>query len=293
MVQPAADAKKIVVRTSFMPHAIMVGDSDRLGQIAWNLLSNAVKFTGKGGVVDVRVEARDSQLVLIVADTGCGIETEFLPHLFERFRQADSSSTRRHGGLGLGLAIVRHLAELHGGTVAAESPGLEQGAIFTAAFPVRAVTEPTRMPAGGPPKEDPHGTAQPEPAILRGVKVVVVDDEPDARELVEAVLVQYGANVKAVSSARQAFDIVRDWHPHVLVADIGMPEEDGYSLMRRVRGLPATEGGSIPAAALTAYARAEDRERALSSGFQEHVPKPVPPEQLAAVVATLASLHGA
>jgi signal transduction histidine kinase/ActR/RegA family two-component response regulator len=287
MVRPAADAKKIDVRTSFVPHAVMVGDGDRLRQISWNLLSNAVKFTGKGGVVDVKVEGRESQLVLTVADTGSGIDPEFLPHLFERFRQADSSTTRRHGGLGLGLAIVRHLAELHGGTVTARSPGPERGATFTVAFPVRAVAEAAPVQAGIGREDEQGAPPTPTPALQR-IKVLVVDDEGDARELVQAVLAQYGAEVRAASSAQEGFQELRDWQPDVLVADIGMPDEDGYSLIRRVRRLSAIEGGSIPAAALTAYAQAADRERALSSGFQEHVAKPVQPERLAEVVARLA-----
>lgn len=292
MVRPAADAKKIEIRTSFMPNAMMVGDGDRLRQIAWNLLSNAVKFTGKGGLVKVKLEMSDSQLVLVVSDTGCGVEPEFLPHLFERFTQADSSLTRRQAGVGLGLAIVRHLAELHGGSVSAESPGRDQGATFVVALPVRAVSEPPTETEGA--RQDGQVAAAPlEPTILRGIRVVVVDDESDARELVEAVLVEYGATVRAASSAREAFDVVRDWRPDVLLADIGMPDEDGYSLMQRVCRLSAAEGRSTPAAALTAYAQDGDRERALSSGFRSHIAKPVSAERLVAAVAELAGRSAA
>jgi signal transduction histidine kinase/CheY-like chemotaxis protein len=286
-ISPAAAAKDIQIHPALTPNSRLVGDSDRLRQIAWNLVSNAVRFTPKHGRVDVLVEQKDSQIRLTVTDTGIGIEAEFLPHLFERFTQADSSMTRRHGGLGLGLAIVRHLAELHGGTVSAQSPGRDRGATFSVTLPVQAVAQPT---AAAPTE---HPTAEQSadhvsPLALKGIRVLVVDDDPDARELVKAVLTQHGADVRVAASAHEGFDEVRDWRPDVLVADIGMPEEDGYSFLRRVRTLSVAEGGSIPAAALTAYAQREDRERALAAGFQEHVPKPVPPEQLAEVVARLA-----
>jgi signal transduction histidine kinase/ActR/RegA family two-component response regulator len=287
VIRPAAEAKRTEVRTSFVPHALMVGDGDRLRQVAWNLLSNAIKFSDKAGVVDVRVERRDSQLVLTVSDMGRGIDPEFLPHLFERFRQEDSSTTRERGGLGLGLAIVRHMVELHGGTVTAESAGVNRGATFTATFPVRAVASDSRQPspAGSVAAEgDPADTV----VSLDGIRVLVVDDEPDARALVETVLRKFGADVRVAASARAAFDEVRRWRPDVMVADIGMPVEDGYSLLRRVRALSPEEGGTIPAAALTAYAQAEDRDRAFAAGFQEHVAKPVLPHQLAQLVATLA-----
>ena len=288
-VRPAADAKSIDIHTSLPPGAMLVGDAERLRQVAWNLLSNSVKFTRKGGRVEVRLEPKDSQLHITVSDTGVGVEPNFLPHLFDRFSQADSSTTRPHGGLGLGLAVVRHLVELHGGMVRAASPGRDQGATFTVTLPVRAVAEGEAPRAGAAvERRGADIAATPVPLVLRGLRVLVVDDEADARGLVEAVLTQYGADVKAAGSAHEAFQELRDWRPDVLVADIGMPVEDGYSLLRRIRRLSAAEGGATPAAALTAYAQVEDRERALAAGFQEHVPKPVPPEQLAHVVARLA-----
>ena len=286
-IRPAADAKGVELTVSLPPRAVLVGDADRLQQVAWNLLANAVKFTPKHGLVNVRLEQQESQLQLTVTDTGVGVEPTFLPHVFERFTQADSSLTRRHGGLGLGLAIVRHIAELHGGTVSVESQGRDRGASFSVTLPVRAIAVPGAPTPGLADTERQVGAAAgPE---LTGIRVLIVDDEPDARELVEAVLKQHGAEVRAAASAHDAFQEVRHWRPDVLVADIGMPDEDGYSLLRRVRELSADEGGSIPAAALTAYTHWEDRERALAAGFQEHVAKPVLPGELVQIVARLAS----
>jgi signal transduction histidine kinase/ActR/RegA family two-component response regulator len=287
LVRNAAEAKDIQIHATMGPRQTLVGDAERLRQIAWNLLSNAVKFTPRHGRVDVTVGVRDSQVEFAVADTGIGIDPQFLPHLFERFTQADSSTTRQHGGLGLGLAVVRHLVELHGGTVTASSPGHGRGATFRVMLPIRAVVD--ALPSEPAAMRAEHGAATAaEPDRLRGLRVLVVDDEADARELVGTVLERYGAAVQAAESAREAFDVFCRWRPDVLVADVGMPLEDGYSLMRRIRTLPAGEGGITPAVALTAYAHATDRERALAAGFQEHVPKPAPPEQLAGVIARLA-----
>ena len=289
LVRNAADAKEIELVSSLPPGALMVGDAERLRQVVWNLLSNAVKFTGKHGRVAIRLERRDSQLELTVSDTGVGIDPEFSSHMFERFSQADSSTTRPHGGLGLGLAVVRHLVELHGGTVSAASRGRGHGATFSVTLPVRAVAEaPAAVTVW---RRDDESAPSRTALALHGLRVLVVDDEADARELVEAVLTRYGASVKVAASAHEAFREVRYWRPDVLVADIGMPVEDGYSLLRRIRALSSAEGGSIPAAALTAYAQLGDRERALAAGFQEHVSKPVPPDQLALVVARLAGTH--
>jgi CheY-like chemotaxis protein/two-component sensor histidine kinase len=283
-IRPAAAAKGIDLRESVEAATRLNGDADRLRQVAWNLLSNAVKFTPKGGQVSVRLERRDSQVELVVSDTGAGIAPEFLPHLFERFTQADSSTTRPYGGLGLGLAIVRHIAELHGGSVWAESPGIDQGATFR----VRLPAAPAEEPAASPSTSD---GAEVEPAVrLSGIKVLVVDDDPAARELVSAVLERHGAEVRGVESALEGFDALRGWRPNVLVADIGMPGEDGYSFLRRVRALPGTEGGRTPAAALTAYARPADRERAIEAGFHAHLSKPVLPAELAIVVSQLARM---
>jgi signal transduction histidine kinase/ActR/RegA family two-component response regulator len=289
-VQPAASAKEIELRTSLSLDATVVGDPDRLRQVAWNLLSNAVRFTPRRGWVEVRVEKEQSHICLVVSDGGIGIEHEFLPRLFDRFTQADSSTTRRYGGLGLGLAIVRHITELHGGTVTAFSEGRNKGATFTVTLPIRAVTDGLDAKGQPPRIADETGSLVGAPA-LSGVRVLVVDDEADARTLVQTVLRQYGADVHAAASAEEAFREVQRWRPNVLVADIGMPVEDGYTLLRRVRGLPKAEGGSVPAAALTAYARAEDQQRAIEAGFQEHVTKPVAPERLALVVARLATLQ--
>jgi len=292
LVRNAAEAKDIELRVTIHPGALMIGDSERLRQVVWNLLSNAVKFTRRHGRVEIRLEPRDSQVQLTVSDTGVGIDPEFMPHLFERFSQADSSTTRPHGGLGLGLAVVRHLVELHGGTVSAASQGSGQGATFTVTLPVRAAAQ-AQGAAGAVERRGQEYPSRTRPLGLHGLRVLVVDDEADARQLVESVLTQYGAAVKVAASAHEAFCEVRNWRPDVLVADIGMPVEDGYSLLRRIRMLSSAEGGAIPAAALTAYAQLGDRERALAAGFQEHVSKPVPPDQLALVVARLAGGHSA
>ena len=285
-LRPAARAKGIDIQAVLPLRLMMVGDADRLQQIAWNLLSNAVKFTPKGGRVNVRVEQLESQVVLTVADTGIGMEPDFLPYLFERFRQADSSTTRRHGGLGLGLAVVRHLVELHGGTVCAQSAGPNLGSTFTVALPIRAIAGHARE-AGG---EDALGSVAPvEVPKLGGIRVLVVDDQADARELVREALTEFGATVRVVASAQEAIEMLRDWRAHVLVADIGMPEEDGYSLIKRLRTLSPNVGGAIPAVALTAYAREEDRLRILAAGYQEHLAKPATPRHIAFVVETLAA----
>jgi CheY-like chemotaxis protein len=267
---------------------MLVGDADRLQQIAWNLLSNAVKFTARHGRVAVAVETRESMAVLVVSDTGIGIDATFLPHLFERFRQADSSTTRQHGGLGLGLAVVRHLVELHGGTVRAESAGVNRGSTFTVMLPVRAVIvadDPSSRPEE---RREMVAAATASVPRLSEVRVLAVDDEPDARELVQAALAEFGATVRTVSTAQEALDALADWLPDVLVCDIGMPVEDGYRLIARIRALPPEHGGLVPAVALTAYARSQDRDRALAAGYQEHLAKPVAPRDLALVVKTLA-----
>ncbi len=288
--RPAAEAKEIRLRTLLDPQAVPVrGDPDRLQQVVWNLLSNAIKFTPRGGRVQVRLERVNSHVEITVADTGQGIAPEFLPHVFDRFRQADQKSTRRHGGLGLGLAIVRQLVELHGGTVRAESEGEGRGAAFTVSLPLLPIRQ---QPAGEAPRPRPpaSGTA-PAPAYppeLEGLRVLVVDDDEDSRVLVKKVLEMCGAEVTAVGSAREALAWVERLRPDVLVSDLGMPGEDGYWLIKQVRALPEGRGGKTPAAALTAYARAEDRVRSLRAGFQNHVNKPAEPQELIAVVANLA-----
>ena len=285
-VRPAAQARNIDLQTALDAGTGLVsGDVDRLQQVVWNLLSNAIKFTSPGGHIRVAVDRLESHVQLTVQDSGIGIDRDLLPHVFERFRQGDSSSTRPHGGLGLGLALVRDLVELHGGTVRAASAGRDQGSIFTVKLPVMGAVRP---PAPQLRLATPENAAMAALAgSLRGVNVLLVDDEADARDLFKAVLEGSGARVTAVGSGAEAFSSFTTSPPDVVVSDIEMPEENGYDLIRRLRGLPAERGGGIPAAALTAYAGAEDRMRALRAGFQHHVSKPVQPAELVAVVASL------
>ncbi len=293
-VRLAADARGIALRPNLgadLP--ILAGDPTRLQQVVWNLLSNAIKFTPRGGHVDVRVHRAGGHVDIEVADDGPGIRRDFLPFVFDRFRQADGTTTRSHGGLGLGLAIVRHLVELHGGTASVESEGLGKGATFTVRLPLldaRSLTAveppsyPISRPAAGPVSR-PSETPSPRP--LEGLSVLVVDDDLDARELVSTMLCEAGAEVVTAGSADEAMAAIHARRPDVLLSDIGMPGEDGYSLLRRVRALEPTLG-LIPAAALTAYASPADRSRALSAGYASHVPKPFDPQELASVVAGLA-----
>ncbi len=278
-VRLAAQAKKIQIQTQLNWDVEPIsGDPSRLQQIVWNLVSNAVKFTPAGGRVEVRLEQLDSYAQIQVKDTGKGISQEFLPHVFEYFRQADSTITRTFGGLGLGLAIVRHLTELHGGTVQAQSLGEGQGATFTVLIPrmVKFVNTPSN--------NQPSTTT----IDLRGLRVLVVDDEADMRDLVVVILSEYRANVRVAASAAEALLILDQFKPDVLVSDIGMPEVDGYTLMRQIRTRPPHQSGQIPAIALTAYAGEVNQQQALAAGFQRHVPKPVEPEELARAIADLA-----
>ncbi|MDB5297380.1 MAG: sensor hybrid histidine kinase [Phycisphaerales bacterium] len=300
--RPAADAKGIRLQVVLNPDAsVVAGDPDRLQQVFWNLVSNAVKFTPKDGQVQVVLGRVDSRLEVAVADTGQGIDAAFLPHVFDRFRQADASTTRRHGGLGLGLAIVKQLVELHGGTVTARSPGLGQGATFTVVLPGPTVDPGSDGAAapGRPPRAGDRPAALADPlaaldpsALIAGVRVLVVDDESDARELVRVLLAECGAVVTTAGSAAEALDRFAADRPDVLVSDIGMPGEDGYALIRRVRALGPDHGGRVPALALTAYARSEDRVRAVLAGFQSHVAKPVEPSELITMIASLAGRTG-
>ena len=289
-IRPAAGAKRLDLQVTLDDQPTCVtGDPGRLQQVFWNLLSNAVKFTPAGGSVRVAVERLGSQVQIQVKDSGIGIPPPFLPYVFDRFSQVDSSTTRRHGGLGLGLAIVRHLVELHGGTVRAESDGERRGATFTILLPVRAVHEETSRTEWAEEVQGPAPPISPLAAdALKGIKVLVVDDEADARDLVRSVLARAGAVVETAASVREAMEALATARFDVLCADIGMPGEDGYELIRRVRALPAESGAAIMAVALTAYGRAEDRMRALSAGFQQHVSKPVAPGELTAVVRSLA-----
>ena len=290
-IEPTAAAKSIRLDCVLDPAAGPVtGDADRLQQIVWNLLTNAVKFTSKGGRVQVRLIRADSHVELTVSDNGAGMAADFLPHVFERFTQADSTNTRTHGGLGLGLAITRHLVELHGGWIQAFSDGPGTGATFSVHLPVLIVHR--RESAAG---EHPRTSASEpiDPGInLAGIRIVAVDDDADARKLLEVVLTRCKATVTVVATAAEALAAVRELRPDVLLSDVEMPNESGYDLMRQVRALPANEGGRTPAAALTAYARVADRTRALRAGFQLHIPKPVEPNELIAVIANLAARSG-
>jgi PAS domain S-box-containing protein len=284
-ILPAATAKGIQLRHILDPHASAIsGDPTRLQQIIWNVLTNAIKFTPKGGKVDIVLERVNSHLEVTVSDTGIGISPEHLPIIFERFRQVDSSSTRVNGGLGLGLSIVKQLIELHGGTIRAKSPGVGAGSTFILTFPL----SPLR---GDEQREHPEtrksSTLDFGKLDLAGIRVLVVDDEPDARLLLERVLTQCGAQVVTAESATQGLEKLREFRPDVLVSDIGMPNTDGYQFIRDVRALEEAQGGRTPAVALTAFARSEDRMRAMLAGYQVHVAKPIEPQELAVTVRSL------
>jgi signal transduction histidine kinase/CheY-like chemotaxis protein len=275
-VRPAADAKGVRLTATLDRSAMVAGDADRLQQVVWNLLSNSIKFTQAKGHVEVALERVNTHAQIVVRDTGIGISDAFLPHVFDRFRQADSTSTRAYGGLGLGLALVRHLVELHGGTVEASSRGEGLGATFTVRLPVAvavAATGHRSAPALRLSDKDPseYGAGR----ELEDLCVLVVDDEEDARDLIETVLVQCGATVLTAASAEKALAAIEREKPDVLVCDIGMPGEDGYALIGKVRALAGGRGADLPAVALTAYARETDRQRALGAGFQVHLPKPI------------------
>jgi signal transduction histidine kinase/CheY-like chemotaxis protein len=278
-IRPAAEAKNIRLQTLLDPDAGPIsGDPDRLQQIIWNLLSNAIKFTPKGGRIQTRLERVNSHVEIVITDTGKGIEPEFLPYVFDRFRQSDGSTTRRHGGLGLGLAIVCELVELHGGTVSVSSKGEGEGATFTVSLPLLPIR---REPESDVPRV--HPAAEGSGALL--------NCPPELSDL-RVLLASCGAIVTTASSAAVAFKLVQNERFDMLVSDIGMPEEDGFSLIRKIRGLPVEQGGNLPAIALTAYARTEDRIQSLLAGFQMHMPKPVENTELMTAVATLAGRTG-
>jgi CheY-like chemotaxis protein/nitrogen-specific signal transduction histidine kinase len=291
--RPAAEAKEIRLQTLLDPQAGPIsGDPDRLQQVIWNLLSNAVKFTPKGGRVQVRLERINSHIEIVVSDTGIGIDEEFLPHVFDRFRQLDGSKTRRHGGLGLGLAIVRQLVELHGGTVLAENNREGQGAVFTVKLPLLPLRQEhlSEVPQGHPAVQS---DVLPDcPAELSGLHILLVDDEADSRELLSLVLSSCGADIITASTAPEAFGLIQRQQFDVIISDIGMPDEDGFAFIGKVRKLSAEQGGNVPAIALTAYASIEDRIQSLRSGFQMHISKPVEPSELVVVVANLTGRMG-
>jgi CheY-like chemotaxis protein len=295
-VLPGAEAKEISVEKEMdASGGFISGDAARLQQVVWNLLSNAIKFTPRGGHVHVRLGRVNSHIEISISDSGDGIRAEFLPFVFDRFRQADGTTARQYGGLGLGLAIVRHLVELHGGTVSADSPGEGKGATFTVKLPIIPVY---RRDAGAAAaaeqqqQEEGQRTKKQKRTIksaddLDGLKLLVVDDEIDTLELIKVSLEQYGAEVTAASSSLEALRLIEQLMPDVIISDIGMPSEDGFELIRKVRALPPESGGRIPAVALTAYARAEDRVRVLRSGYQMHVAKPVELAELITIVANV------
>ena len=285
-VRPSFEAKNIQFETVMDQEGSSVpGDPNRLQQIFWNLFSNAAKFTPEGG--HVRVEGRcDSSVIRIsVSDSGIGITPEFLPYIFDRFRQADGSTTRVHGGLGLGLSIVKHLVQLHQGSVEVESPGKDQGATFTVTLPIASLASPVIPENAAEPEPKSNGLPASFSTALEGLRILVVDDEVDSRDLVNAILTRCGGEVNCCESAAEALIAVRDWKPDLLVSDIGMPNEDGYSLIKKLRKLRSKQARQTPAVALTAYATNEDRERALAAGFQMHVPKPIDPTALVMSIA--------
>ncbi|WP_437539563.1 PAS domain S-box protein [Sorangium sp. So ce726] len=287
-IQLAAETKGIAVGSSIDPEASSLrGDPARIHQVVWNLLSNAVKFTPPGGRIDVALRRAGAHAALSVTDTGMGIAPQFLPHLFERFRQADASSTRKHGGLGIGLSIVKHLVELHGGTVEVASRGEHLGATFTVRLPLAGVSQEAPDAAARPSEACAEALADYPGASLAGLRVLVVDDQPDAREVAQRVLEECEATVTTAGSSAEALAILSQERPDVLVSDLGMPGEDGFQLIRRVRGLGEARGGATPAVALSALARAEDKARALGAGYQAHVAKPLDPAELVGVIAAL------
>lgn len=292
-VKSAAQAREIELVTSLDTSARTIrGDPGRLQQVVWNLLTNAIKFTDRGGRVHISLLRGNTNMVIEVTDTGQGITPAFLPHIFERFRQADSSTTRHHGGLGLGLAIVKQLVELHGGSIGAYSSGKGRGATFTVLLPMVAARNADDMRASEPGTRPARPAPSQDMPSLTGLQVLVADDDADARTLIATVLEDCGAQVTVSDSAGHALSVLQSTRPHLLISDIGMPEVDGYELMRRVRVLPAVLGGLTPAIALTAFARAEDRRRALQAGYQLHLTKPVEPTLLAAAVSRLADRSG-
>jgi signal transduction histidine kinase/CheY-like chemotaxis protein len=292
VVQPLADKNRVQVSVQGEASSgVIRGDGARLQQILWNLLTNAVKFTPAGGRVHVALVRTSTMLEIAVTDTGCGIPREFLPFVFEPFRQADGSTTRRHGGLGLGLSIVKHLVDAHGGTVSVDSGGDGCGATFTVRLPVVAVSAPLSEPAGPLASPDDSNRAPVTGTSLHGLSVLVVDDDEESRDIVAEYLQGHQAIVRTAMSAGQAFEVLQRERVDVLLADIAMPDEDGYALIRKVRACTTSALGTIPAAALTAFARDEDRQRALQAGFHLHLAKPIDPKSLVDAVASLGKLN--
>ena len=293
VVALSAKAKNIRLETILDSSGFVSGDSHRLQQVVWNLLTNAVKFTPKGGHVQIRLERVNSNVEISVSDTGKGISPEFLPYVFDRFRQADYLTTRRYGGLGLGLAITRHIVELHGGTVRAESPGENMGATFTVSLPVMIVhrkDDSALSTTGNPSPSEVKNAAFSRARQLKGFRVLVIDDEADSRDLLVTVLDLYGAQVSAAATVAEAVEKFESAKPDLVISDIGMPREDGFSLIKKLKAFNETRKRKIPAIALTAYTSQSDRLKILSAGFQMHLAKPIDPEELIVVIANLADL---
>jgi len=288
-VRPAAEAKAIDIATTFdAPAGLLRGDPTRLQQVVWNLLSNAVKFTANGGEIRIHLERYGECARLIVSDNGCGISQEFLPYIFDRFSQAERHMTRKHGGLGLGLAIVRHLVEMHGGIIQVESAGEGRGATFTVDLPLMNGYAEAVRAASLHEESRPTEAAEADPLrALQDLRILLVDDDPDTLQMLTIAMEQAGGEVRACASATEALAVLSEWHADLMVSDIGMPNEDGYALIRKVRSLDPESGGAIPAIALTAFAGAADRSRALSEGFQKHISKPVEPFDLIRVIVQL------
>ena len=285
-VRPAADAKDLRLQVALDSQGTVMGDAQRLQQVVWNLLSNAVKFTPRRGQVQVFVERRDSSVEITVADTGLGISPDFLPHVFERFRQADTGSKRKHGGLGVGLSIAKHLVESHGGTLSVASEGEGKGSTFVVCLPLSVALR--REPVAPPgPQASSLTMGLRCPPELEGLSILVLDDEDDTREFLKALLEGCNARVTVAASVEEGLRALEATRPQLILSDIGMPGEDGYSFIQRVRARSPDEGGRTPAVALTAYTRTEDRMRVLMAGFSNHVPKPVEPLELLAVLASL------
>jgi CheY-like chemotaxis protein len=292
IIRPSITAKRIALKIAVgCPHHMVYGDPSRLQQVVWNLLSNAVKFTPEGGHIVAQLTFGSGRAEISVTDSGIGIEPQFLPYLFERFRQADSSSTRRYGGLGLGLAIVRHVVEMHGGTVSASSPGKGGGSTFTITIPLMANSEESPPVVAPAPKDSAPSASTCEERVqpLDHVRVLVVEDDADTLDLLRFVLAESGADVATAPSVKEALDVFERWRPDVLVSDIAMPEEDGYQLIGQLRSRGSERGGNVAAVAITAYVRKEDKDRALAAGFQKHLSKPVAPKEL---VTALTELSG-
>src|SRR5688572_19603015 len=288
-LRPTADVKGIRLQTRFVPEECLVkGDSNRLRQVIWNLLSNAIKFTPRGGSVKVELDCIESTARLTVRDTGDGISAEFLPYVFDRFRQAEGSISRKQGGLGLGLAVARHLVELHGGTIRAESEGLGKGSVFSVDLPMG---QERRDPARAEERRREVERRRSRSGVVRldGLHVLLVEDDDDSRKLLGTMLKRYGARVTSTKSAAEALEVFSHEVPDVMISDIGMPEEDGYELIRKLRELPVDKGGTTPAIALTGYASRKDREHALAAGYHKHMAKPI---EQAEIIAAIASLVG-